>query len=194
MPRRLTRCLIALLGLAAACGGPPERVVTPFTEEHEAVFDNGLDLVRDPDTLEGAWLGSWEEELDGRITLADLVLLITVQTVRHDTDLDRRDTYRLHVRVDEEYLGDVEDEIELVVRQDERGFDSIEGNVRRILDEQFIAFVKWQRDEETGGVRARWHLSMPTEDVASRTRTLLQQRRDVQPSDPGRRRVIIRRN
>jgi len=194
MSRRLPPMLVALLGLAAACGGPPERVVTPFTEEHEAVFDNGLDLVRDPDTLEGAWLGSWEDELDARVTLADLVLLVTVQTVRHDTDLDRRDTYRLHVMVDQRYLGEVEDEIELVVRQNEAGFETIESNVRRILDEQFIAFVKWQGDEETGEVRARWHLSMPTDDVASRVRSLLERRRDVQPPDDGRRTVIIRRN
>ncbi len=180
----------------SACGGgaAEQRIVTPFTAEHEPVFENGLDMVRDPSSLEGAWLSTWEDELDARVTLADAVALVTVETIRQDTDLDRRETFRLIVRVDREYLGDLEDQLTLAVRESDAGFGTIESGQRRVLDQQFIAFVKWQRDAETGAIRARWHLAQATDEVARRVRDLLVRRREVRQQEPGRRTVIIRRN
>ena len=188
---------IATTLLLAACGGgggAEARVVTPFTAEHEPVFENGLDMVRDPSTLEGAWLSTWEDELDARVSLADVVGLVTVQTVRQDTDLDRRETFRLIVRVDRTYLGEVEDELTLVVREADAGFGTIETSQQRILDQQFIVFVKWQRDDETDAIVARWHLAQATESIAGRVRDLLERRRQVREAEPGRRTVIIHRN
>ena len=193
----LRRSIPSLLVLTiAACGGgaaEQARTVTPFTAEHELMFENGLDLVRDPEVLEGPWLDTWEEELDARVTMADAVLLVTVATIRQDTDLDRRETFRLIVRVDERYLGEVDDELTLVVREGDRGYGSIETNQARMLDQQLIVFIKWQQDEETGDIRARWHLAQATSQIAARVRGLLLRRRDVgQPR--GRRRVIVHRN
>lgn len=190
MLRRLPT--FAALLLAACGGGQVERVVTPFTEEHEPIFENGLDLVRDPEGMGGAWLDTWEEELDARVTHADLVLLVTIQTVRHDTDLDRRDTYRLLVHVDRKLLGDVEEDLMLVVGQDDAGFQTIESNERHLLQQQFIAFIKWQRDD-VGEVHARWHLAPATEAVTERVGELLELRRQVIRREPSRTRVIIRR-
>ncbi|MCA9610910.1 MAG: hypothetical protein KC619_35190 [Myxococcales bacterium] len=192
MLRRLP-LLFSVLLLWSACGGPVERVVTPFTDEHEPLFENGLDLIRDPAGMEGSWLETWEQELDARITHADLVLLVRVQTIRQDTDLDRRDTFRLIVHVDRKYLGEVEDELTLVTREDDGGFQTVESNERRLLDEQFIAFVKWQRDEETLEVIPRWHLSPATDAVVERVRALLETRRQIIQQQPGRQRVIIHR-
>ncbi|MCB9591332.1 MAG: hypothetical protein H6719_01260 [Sandaracinaceae bacterium] len=196
MTGRTSTTITALL-LLSACGGAGqvERIVTPFTAEHEPVFENGLDLVRDPEALGGAWLGTWEEDLDARVSLADLVLLVTVQTIRQDTDLDRRDTFRLVVHVDRRYLGEIEDELTLVVRENQPGFQTIETNERHLLQQQFIAFIKWQRDETDGEVRARWHLAPATEAVAERTRTLLAERRQVvEDSSTSRHRVIVHTN
>jgi len=188
--------LATLVALTSACGGDSGvvRTVTPFTAEHEPAFENGLDMVRDPGSLEGAWLETWEDELDGRVTHADLVALITVDTIRHDTDLDRRETFRLIVSVDRRYLGESEDELTLIVREGETGFGTMENHQRRVLDERFIAFIKWQRDEDTGDIRARWHLAQATDQIASRVRDLLVRRREVQTAEPGRRRVIVHRN
>ncbi|MGE3632594.1 MAG: hypothetical protein AB7P00_22055 [Sandaracinaceae bacterium] len=178
----------------AGCGGAqqPTIVATPFLAEHEPMFENGLDMVRDPDALGGAWLGTWQEELDQRITNADVVALVTIRTLRTDVDLERAETYRLILSVDRKYLGEVADELTLVVHQDEHGNGTIENNERRHLDQQFIAFEKWQ-DTETG-VRARWHLSPATDAVASETRRLLASRRQVEDETQGRRTVIVHRN
>ena len=76
-PYRLPACL--LLFALAGCGasGPIQRDITPFTAEHEPAFENGLDMVRDPEALGGAWLRTWEEDIDRRVTLADVVALVT---------------------------------------------------------------------------------------------------------------------
>lgn len=187
--------LSTLALLSASCGAGTaelEITVTPFTSEHEPIFENGLDMVRDPEALGGGWLATWERELDARITHADVVALVTVRAVRTDTDLERRDTFRLVNRVDRTYLGDLDEEVTLSVAQGETGYATVETNERRLLDAQFIAFIKWQDGES--GVRSRWHMSPATEAVATRVRDLLRTRRDVVQSDGMRRRVIIRRH
>lgn len=191
-PRSL---LLALSLCLFACGGSQatERAVTAFTAEHESVFENGLDMVQDPSALGGGWLTSWEEELDQRVTLADAVALVTVTTIRTDTDLERRDTLRLVAHVEREYLGELDDEVTFSVAEGEAGYGTVESNERRLLDVQFIAFVKWQREED-GRLRVRWHLSPATNAVARRVRTLLRDRRQVREHDGTRRTVIIYRN
>lgn len=214
--RPILLAVIASLGLLA-CGGPPERVFTdiePFTTQHEPYFENGVDMVRDPEALGGSWLGTWEEELDRRVSLADVVALVTIRTLRDDigasardygevptleeADQARRRTYRLIAHPDRVWLGEeqvAEQDIVLSVREGEGGFGTVENNERRLLDEQFIAFIKWEEDDATGDYEARWHLSPATEAVATRVRRVLEQRRDVDTEADGtRRRVIIHRN
>lgn len=201
-PSRSLSTLPLTLGLlVAACGGsaPPPVVVTPFTAEHEPLFENGVDMVTEPDTLGGSWLETWEHELDRRITFSDLVALVTISTLRTDTDLDRRDTYRLVARPDrvflgEEALGDEEEALVLSVREGEGGYGTVQTNERRLLDAQFFAFVKWERDE-AGALRPRWHLSPATDTVARRVRDLLARRREISRDDSGgTRRIIVHRN
>ena len=158
--------LLALLGssLLSACGGGPaaRTISSPFTEVHEPIFANGLDLVRDPDGMGGAWLSTWEDELDRRVSYSDVVVGVTIQTVRHDTDLDRRTTFRLVAHVDHRYFGALEEDVTLISREGEAGFSTVRSNEHRLLDQQFIAFIKWQQGEFEGDVRARWHLAPAT--------------------------------
>ncbi len=197
MPRTFRAFFFATAATLAGCGGPQETlavVSSPFTSEHAAVFEDGLDLVRDPRVLEGQWLTSWEDELDQRVSLADVVVLVTVRTLRTDVDLDRRRTFRLVSHVDRVLLGEhVGEEIVLTVREGEGGFGTGETNERSLLDAQDVAFVKWAEDED-GTVRARWHLSPATDQVAGRTRALLLRRRDVADESGSHRRIIINRN
>lgn len=185
--------------LVAACGGsaPPPVVVTPFTAEHEPLFENGIDMVTEPEALGGTWLETWEHELDRRVTLSDLVALVTIATLRTDTDLDRRDTYRLVARPDRVFLGEnaLDDEgLVLSVREGEGGYGTVETNERRLLDAQFFAFVKWERDD-AGALRPRWHLSPATDDVAVHVRDLLARRREVERDDSGgTRRIVVHQN
>ena len=186
---------LALSLFLAACGGSQavERTVTPFTAEHEPAFENGIDMVRDPEGLGGGWFASWEEELDRRVSLADVVALVRVQTVRHDTDLERRDTLRLVSEVEREFLGELDDEMTFSVAEGETGFGTVQSNERHLLDVQFFAFVKWKREDD-GRIVARWHLSPASDAVARRVRSLLASRRQVREDDGTRRTVIVHRN
>jgi hypothetical protein len=189
--------VLVLLALLAACGAspPPAAVVTsPFTAEHEPLFEGGMDLVRDPRVLEGQWLETWEDEIVRRVDLADVVAIVTIRTLRTDLDLERRQTYRLMAQVDRVLLGErVGDELVLLAREGEGGYATVKTNERLLLDTQYIVFLKWAEDPD-GTVRARWHLSPATEQVALRVRSLLRRRQPDTEADGTRRRVIIHRD
>ncbi len=197
---RILRALVVLAScgalLVAGCGSATREIVpevtSPFTEADAVLFGNGLDLVADPRLLEGQWLDTWEDELDRRVQAADVVALVTVRTLRTDVDLDRRQTLRLLTHVERTYLGEVSEDLTLSVREGQPSFGLVRDNERRLLGEQYIAFVKWA--DEEGSIRPRWHLSPASEQVALRVRDLLQRRRDVRQEDDVRRRVIIRPN
>jgi hypothetical protein len=182
--------LAALAVAVAACGGTTMQqlhVSGPFTEEHQAAFENGIDYIEDPTILEGSWLTSWEDEINRRVTLSDAIALVTVTTLRQDLDLDRRSTYRLIVHVDRRRHGDVPDEVVLVVRQADAGFGTVDGNDGRILNQRFVAFLKWVDDN--GRIAARWHLSPAGDRVVRRVNSLVERLRTPAAE---RRRVIVR--
>lgn len=192
-------CLGALLatvlsgtGIALAVAGcgpaaPPIVVTGPFTAEHEAAFENGVDYIDDPTILEGSWLRTWENDVDRRVQLADAVALVTITTLRQDVDLDRHETYRLIAHVDRERHGDLPDEVTFVVRYDQAGFGTVRGNEERILNQRFVAFIKWV--DQDGQIVARWHLAPASERVVRRVNTLIER---VHTPDEERRRVIVR--
>lgn len=191
---RATALLLALAVAPSApiagCGGTsaPQRTVTgPFSAEHAAVFENGVDYIADPTRIDGSWLREWEQEIDARVSLADAIGLVTITTLRTDVDLDRRETLRLVAHVDRERHGDLPDELTLVVRPGQPGYSTVHGNDRRILDQRFVLFVKWA--EEDGTIVPRWHLSPAAERVVRRVNTLVERRHTPVGE---RRRVIVR--
>ncbi len=179
----------ALLAGVAGCGpAAPAIVVTgPFTDEHGVAFENGLDLIENPTSLEGAWLRDWEEDIDRRVSLADAVALVQITTVRTDVDLDRRERFHLVANVERQRHGEIPEEITLVSRQTHPGYASIRSNSERILNQQYVLFLKWA--EEDGQVVARWHLSPAADRVMRRVNSLVERRHT--PTDE-RRRVIVR--
>jgi hypothetical protein len=193
------RCLgvVALLAaLATACGGPQgevvARVTSPFTDAHAQVFDDGLDLVSEPELLEGPWLQTWERELEQRVSDADLVAVVTVRTLRTDVDLDRRQTYRLVTHLDRVVVGAGGEELSLYVHEGERGYATVRSHEPRLLGAQYVAFVKWAAGDS--GVRARWHLSPASQPIMERVAELVRRRPDSAGGEGARRRVIIRRD
>jgi hypothetical protein len=192
MTSRTLPALVGLIGTVltlAACGpGAQPIVVTgPFTAEHETAFENGVDYIADPTILEGPWLTSWEEDVDRRVQLSDAIAFVTVTTIRQDVDLDRHETLRLVARVDRERHGSVPDELSFVVRQGQPGFGTVTGNDGRILNQRFVAFIKWA--EESGQVVARWHLSPASERVVRRVNTIVER---VHTAPDERRTIIVR--
>ncbi len=183
---------IATVALSVcACGSAPTRVsVTPMTPAHEVAFDNGVDLIADPSILEGSWLEDWEREIDERVRLSDAVALVRVTTVRHDTDLEQHDTYRLFVEVERVRHGAVAaNELSLSVESRAAGFATVRDNESRILNQRFVGFLKWVQDPSGGPIAARWHLSPASERVVRRVNSLVEESHSDEDS---RRRVIVR--
>ena len=199
---RLHRAAGVLLALTLlvlpACGGAPARTVDvpAYTSAHEPLFENGIDMVEAPDDLGGSWLESYDQELDQRIQMADVVALVTVRTLRTDVDLDRRETRRIVTEIDRTFIGEETlegEDLVLTVQEGTGGYGSVITNERRLLNARFIAFVKWERVGDTDLV-AHWHLSPATDDVALRVRRELERRRDVEQDYNPRRTVVVHRN
>ncbi|MBN8615458.1 MAG: hypothetical protein J0L92_32985 [Deltaproteobacteria bacterium] len=186
-----TLACVLVLALASCGSSAPRIVVTPMTSAQRAVFENGVDYIDDPALLEGSWLETWEQEIDLRVRAADVVAYVRITTMRTDTDLERNQTHRLVARIDTLRLGDgvtEGEEIELVVRQGDAGFDTVHEQDRRILNQRFAAFVKWTQESEGMPVVARWHLSPASERVVRRVNSLVEARRSP---DDDRRRIIV---
>lgn len=180
---------IALAVLASCGSNAPRIVVTPMTSAQGVVFENGIDYIDDPALLEGSWLETWEQEIDLRVRSADVVGYVRITTMRTDTDLERHETHRLVAHIDTLRLGEgVGEELELVVREGDPGFDTVHNQDRRILNQRFVAFVKWTQESEGMPIVARWHLSPASERVVRRVNSLVEARRA--PSDD-RRRIIV---
>lgn len=158
---------IFVLGLllVGACGGVQSRSqLPPLTTEQALAFDNGVDYIASLEGLEGRWRDDWERDLTLRVGAADRVALVTVRTLRTDTDPQQRITYRLHTAVDEDLVGSGGKEIELTVPADAPGFASIHDNPGRIPDRQYVVYLRAAREGD------RFHLSAASQPVLLETR------------------------
>lgn len=180
--------LVGSLLLLLACGGPSAapKTAPPLTEEQAKSFEDGIDFVASLEGIEGKWRDEWDRELQIRVGAADLIALVTVRTLRTDTDPEQKVTHRLHARIDRELVGDVGEEIELAVRADQPGFNSVHQNLARIGDKQFVAYVR------KGPERLHWHLSPASEEVVSETERTITMRRSANNS--GNERVVVHNN
>ena len=162
------------------------RTVTPMTPEAEVAFENGVDFIDDPSLLEGTWLEEWEGDITRRVDLCDAVVVVRITAVQQNVDLDRNLSYRLVAHIENVRFGTgFEGEITLVSRDGEPGHTSVHENENRLLQNQFVAYLRFV--EENGEVVPRWHLSPAADRIIRRTNSLLETRR----STDGRRRVTV---
>jgi len=159
------RCFIVLcLLLAGACGASQSRPqLPPLTAEQALAFDNGVDFIVSLEGLEGRWRDEFDHDLTLRVATADRIALITVRTLRTDTDPQQRVTYRLQSKVDRDLVGEGAGEVELAALPDQPGFNSIDDNPTRLTDKQYVAYL---RDGPSG---SRWHLSAASPPVVLET-------------------------
>lgn len=172
--------MLASILVLASCGGGAAgpRVYSPFTAEDASVFDNAVDVVSEPDILEGRWYDDWASDLVARVTSGDVVMVVNLEAVRHVTTPDGKDSFRLQVSVDRTLLGDRPADPAFAAREDEAGYDSIAQNERRILNRPFVAFVKW-KEEANGEVVGRWHLSPASNGVLATVEQAIQHRQQL---------------
>lgn len=180
---RKTVMLPFFVAFACGCGGGSGQIKTSsdFTVEHAEFFEDGVDYVANPDVLEGRWRDDWQRELEKRLEYADFIGVVTVTTLRTDIDPGRRTSYRLMTKVDKRLFGEAPKAgLTLLVRDGQPGYETVDGNQRRILDERFVVFVKWyENDNEL--ISAHWHLSPASDVIVDRVRELLLRRESSKP-------------
>ncbi len=151
--------------LALACGAKQKpRATVPLTPDQLKAFDRGVDFVATLEGLEGRWRDDWDRDLALRVAGSDRIAVVTVRTLRTDTDPQQHVTYRLVVQIDRNLLGDASaKEVELPVGTGEPGFMSVQENLGRIADQQFVAYIK---GDPAG---THWHLSPASEPILTET-------------------------
>jgi hypothetical protein len=189
-------CLAAAASTAGGCASSPKiRTTSPFTDRDAEVFDGSVDFVADPRALQGRWEEEYVADMQHRVGRLDLLAVVEIDTIRNDLTPEGRSQYRLFAKIDRVLFEaddfDV-DELELNVRDGEPGYPTVADNQRRILNEPFIAFVKFAPPEVSGEAPVpRWHLSPVSEPILEEIRALLQERDPGAMKDTGSRRVFV---
>ena len=160
----MLRIIVLSLLLAGACGASqPRTELPPLTTEQARAFDNGVDFIVSLEGLEGRWRDDWDHDLTLRVAAADRISVVTLRTLRTDTDPQQRVTYRLQSTVERDLVGEGAREIELAAMPDQPGFPSVRDSYARLADKQYVAYVR----EGEGG--PRWHLSAASPAVLLET-------------------------
>jgi len=176
MRTRSSKGLIVLLSLTClpaplltACGGASAKVsYTPATPEQERVFEHGVDFVAALEGLEGRWREDYDRDLQQRVAAADFIGIVKIGTTLTETDPEQRVTYRLVGSVKRTIAGADLKDLELRVRQGQLGFPTIQENLQRIDQREFVVFVKWYQDDQ-GERAAHFHLSPASEQIVTAT-------------------------
>jgi len=135
-------------------------------EADKLLFDDGVDMIGEPDGLSGRWADDWNRELRERVVRSDMIALLTVNTLTTDVDPAKHSTHRLVADVGDVLKGSYEGELGLASPQDAIGFDSVDRERTDILHKPMVVFAKWVVDD-AGLVRARWHLAPATKSIVS---------------------------
>jgi hypothetical protein len=179
---RLIVLLPFFVAFAHACGSGSVQLRTSseFTEVHAEFFEDGVDYVANPDALEGRWRDEWQREMEKRLEYSDFIGVVTVNTLRTDIAPGRRTSLRLMATIDKRLLGEAPKEgVSLVVRDGQAGYETVDGNQKRILNERFVVFVKWYEDENEL-ISAHWHLSPASDVILDRIQELILRREDAE--------------
>ena len=162
------------IGGCASAGGVSglHRPSSPFMEADKLLFEDGVDMIGEPDGLSGRWAEDWSTELRDRVNRSDLIAVLTVNTLRTEVSPDQRTTHWLVAEVGDVLKGQYEGELGLAASEDAIGFDTVERERTNILHKPMVVFAKWVADD-VGVVRAHWHLAPATKNITSAVRMSL---------------------
>jgi hypothetical protein len=175
----------------AGCGGSstttPARPTSPFTATDLRLFDDGVDLVSDPDGLGGKWADDWSIDMRDRVERSDLIVLVTVNTLLTDTDPEGHVAHRLVVQVGKSMKGlPPSGEINLSSPDSAAGFPTVDTNRNRLLHLRLLCLLKWYAEPD-GTVSSHFHLVSDADTIISRVQA------HIERETPQNRTVIERR-
>jgi hypothetical protein len=142
-------------------------------EADKLLFEDGIDLIGEPEGLSGRWADDWNSDLRERVERSDLIALVTVNTLRTDVSPENRSTHWLVAEVGEVLKGNYQGELGLASSEvSSVGFDTVERERTGILHKPMVVFAKWVADDAEI-VRARWHLAPGTKSIVNAVRLAL---------------------
>ncbi len=161
MVSRLTVVVLFLVSLlAVGCGAAVFQTGEPWDPKETPFFDDGIDMVEDLSSLSGKWGYSAENELEGRVQLADLVAVIRVMAVQTTSGVNGDSAKRIEVEVVRAIYGDPPTmRFPLVSKKEAPGHELILRYERHLTETgRFLVFVRWFRDDQ-GATGHHFHLS-----------------------------------
>jgi hypothetical protein len=171
----LVGCVVVGLLGTLGCATTGFQAGEPFSPGEARFFDDGLDLIEDLSVLSGEWAFQAEDELIGRVQLADLVAEVDILAVQLSTDIDGKESRRIDIQVEKILLGAAPGKtISLMASEASKGFITILRNEQRLSGRK-LAFVRFYNDE-AGVLRSRFHLSPASQALRASVQRRVEQR------------------
>ena len=152
--------------LAQACGGSKQATGpdSPLNAEQVALFEDGVDMLADPNALQDTWRSDWERETRARIAQSDQIVLGDVTTVRTQEDPGQAVSYYVVMSVKKTLLGEpAGSELVLTSRESSAGYGNLGDQRDRLLRLSVVAFLKHAR--EGGRDVSHFHLVIPSQPL-----------------------------
>ncbi|MCU0662204.1 MAG: hypothetical protein MUC50_07750 [Myxococcota bacterium] len=166
--------LIALLAsvLALGCAAAGFKVGEPFAAGEGRFFDDGIDLIENLETLSGEWGYQAQDDLSGRVQLADFVAVVDILAVQLSQDVDGKESRRIDLQIKEPLLGKSPGmTLSMSASEESSGFATILRNEQRLTGSK-IVFVRFFLDD-AGGVRSHFHLSPDSPALRANVKKLI---------------------
>lgn len=177
-PQLFTVYTISFLAIVG-CAGGTFRVGETWDPQEASLFDDGVDVVKDYNSISGKWAYRQEKELDGRMQLADFVGIINVLSVQTKSDFEVEAAKRIDIEIVETIYGEAPaNKIQLVSTREAPGHQLLLRYEHR-LDGNQMVFIRWfQRDDKSLG--HHFHISPASEYVVSKVKAEMDKRRRLE--------------
>ncbi|MDD5309029.1 MAG: hypothetical protein PHU25_17085 [Deltaproteobacteria bacterium] len=159
----------------AGCGGAAFATGAPWDPKESRFFDDGVDVIDDMKRIDGEFAYRQEDELTGRVNLADLIAEVEIATLQTTRDMDGGEQKRMDVRVVTTLYGGAPAEtITFASGSQSPGHGMILRYEDR-LSGRFLAFVRWFEDDR-GRLAHHFHLSPASEAMKADVQARIERR------------------
>jgi hypothetical protein len=167
--------LFAELLFVSGCGSE-FKTGMDWRPDEARFFDDGVDMIADISKLSGKWAYTQEDDLTGRVQLADLVAEIEIVSIQTISDVEQVETKRIKVQILEQIYGVApDDSFALSSRSDAPGNVLIK-RYEKHLTGRFLLFVRWF-EGQGGVVEHHFHMSPDSEEIKAAVREQVQKRK-----------------
>ncbi len=173
-----------LILCTVGCAAAEFQVGNAWQPGEERFFDDGVDMVGDPSKISGKWAYEQQDELTGRVQLADLIARVEILSVQTHRNIDGIETKRLTVEIVEiKYGHSPEQQLSLASLRDAPGHTLIQRYEKRLTG-HFILFIRWFETDD-GSLGHHFHLSPATSIIESEVQKRINERLKQESTSQG---------